>query len=191
MMTMDAMAPSLTDKLAQRAACEAEAFGRLYDLYYPKVLRYCVRRLYVRAIAEDVASEIWFQVVRQIRKFRGDTESEFAVWLYGIATKQINAFIRSRKRRKMLLEEAVRDGRIHVPGSSDSQESHLDWPHLYAALADLPPRDQAIITLRTFQGMPFEQLAAVLGITPAHARMAFSRALRSLRARISGSLGET
>lgn len=189
-MTLEAMAISAEDKdqLAQRAAFDTEALRKLYVLYYPKLLSYCQRRLYILAVAEDVVSEVWLQVAEQIREFRGTNEQEFAGWLYAIATNRTNDYIRGWRRRRRLLEAAAREGRIRMAGQPP-QEPELDWPHVYAAIASLPVRDQSIVSLRTFEDLPFEQIAAIVGMRPASVRMAYGRTLNKLRVRLGKSLG--
>jgi hypothetical protein len=45
------------DELVVRAKTDRSAFGLLYDRYHPVLTRYCMRRLFDRATAEDVVSE--------------------------------------------------------------------------------------------------------------------------------------
>ncbi len=174
------------DGLVQRARHDAEALGRLYDRHYPGVLRYCVHRLFLREVAEDVTSAVFLQVAGGIRNFVGLTEDDFCNWLYAIAGNQVNAYIRKTVRRKALLEAAVR-GRFVVVGSS-ADTDHLDWSALYQGIAGLSDREQAIVALR-IENMPYERIAAVLDIKPTTARVAFNRALKKLRARLAKSMG--
>ena len=176
------------DDLVRRARRDAQSLGQLYDRHYAGVFRYCVHRLFVREAAEDVTSQVFLHVAEQIRSFSGSTEADFRNWLYAIAGNQANAYLRKRARRKALLEAAARQGRIAVKAGSDCP-GELDWPKLYEAIAALSPREQTIVTLRSFEGWPFEQIAAALEIKPVTARVAFSRALKKLRARLAKSLG--
>ncbi len=189
-MTIRAMARGAgnSDDLVWRARREAGALGHLYDRHYAGVLRYCVHRLFVREAAEDVTSQVFLQVVERIRHFAGTTEQDFRNWLYAITGNQIRAYLRKRARRKALLEAAVRQGRIQLGTSADCGPE-LDWPTLYQAIAELTEREQTIVTLRSFEQLPFEQIAAVLEIELVTARVAFSRALKKLRARLAKSLG--
>jgi len=50
------------DDLVFRAKTEAEALGRLYELYYERIFRFCVHRLFNKEIAEDVTSAVFLQV---------------------------------------------------------------------------------------------------------------------------------
>ena len=190
-MTMAAMdMADDNDRLVQQARDDVEALGRLYDRYAPDIFRYCLHRLFVRQTAEDVTAEVFLQVARQIRTFDGRTAPEFRYWLYAIATGQINAHIRRTRRRKVLLENAVRRQAIRLE-SSTSIPREPDWADLHAAIATLPARDQAIITLRFFEGLSFEQIAAVLGMRPGAVRMALSRAATKLRVRLDKQSSRT
>jgi RNA polymerase sigma-70 factor (ECF subfamily) len=186
-MTAAAMATAEADndELVQRARNDAEALGRLYDRYSAGVFRYCVHRLFSRQVAEDVTSEIFLHVARQIRAFGGRCEQDFRNWLYAVATNQINAYIRSTRRRKALLEAAVRQQRIRLTAMDTTSRDGSDWADLYTAIATLSARDQTIVTLRGLEELPFEQIAGVLKMKSGAVRMAFGRALRELRKRLS------
>src|SRR5580698_7750779 len=139
--------------LVVRARTDREAFGQLYDLYYPRVFRHCLRRLFLRSAAEDITSDVFLQVARQIRDFAGTTHDDFIRWVHAIATNVINAYLRLSQRRSRLLEEATRRKAVHAGDASAKSLdlSALDWPRVYEALLDLQPRDQAIVTLRFFE----------------------------------------
>ena len=186
--------------LVRRARNDREAFGQLYDLFYPKIFRYCVRRLFSREMAEDVTSEIFLSVAKHIGSFAGDTEEDFQRWVYRIATNEINATIRRMKRHEELLESAVHSGAVHSgsgPGGPDNLDA-LDWPMLSRAIRRLKPREQTIIALRFFEQMSHEQIAGVLKRRPGAVRVALSRALKKLRKQFdtagesgSGNLGRS
>src|SRR4030042_217234 len=93
--------------LVLRAKTQAEALGRLYEMYYERIFRFCVYRLFNKEIAEDVTSAVFLNVARGIRSFKGRSEQDFRNWLYAIATNQANAYIRKSSRPKKLLAEAA------------------------------------------------------------------------------------
>lgn len=166
------------DDLVLRARTDADALGCLYELYYKRIFRFCVHRLFGREIAEDVTSTIFLAVARRIRAFPGRTEKDFRNWLYAIAAKQANAYIRKTSRRKQLFAEAAAST-IATNCTDDSSE--LDWPRLYRAIMKLPPRHQTIITLRFFENMEFEQIAKIINARPATVRVMLHRILKKLR----------
>ena len=169
--------------LVVRARTDRVAFGRLYDMYYPRIFRHCLRRLFLRAVAEDVTSDVFLRVARQIRNFTGVSLDDFVRWVHAIATNEINGYLRQTQRRARLLEEAARRKAIHVvdPATSSTSLASLDWPRVYEALLALKPRDQSIVTLRFFEYMSHEQIAGILEMRPGAVRTALSRSLEQLR----------
>jgi RNA polymerase sigma-70 factor (ECF subfamily) len=166
--------------LVQRAKTQAEALGRLYEMYYERIFRFCVYRLFNKEIAEDVTSAVFLQVARGIRSFKGRSEQDFRNWLYAIAANQANAYIRKASRREKLLAEAA--GSIR-PAAADSVDPSFgpDWPGLYAAILKLKPKHQTIVTLRFFENFSYEQIANILDVKEANVRVTLHRILNKLR----------
>jgi RNA polymerase sigma-70 factor, ECF subfamily len=169
------------DDLVVRARTDRDAFGQLYDIHYPGVFRYCFRRLFVRAVAEDVTSDVFVNVASNMSRFAGATEEDFRRWVFRIATNEVNAYVRQSKRRRGLLEEAARSGKLSAAVADQAGAESLDWPALYQAILSLKPRDQAIVHLRFFEQMSHEQIADVLQQRVATVRAGLSRALEKLR----------
>ena len=167
-----------------------KAFAALYRRHYGPVLRYCVHRLFERAVAEDVTSEVFLRVVEKFGSFHGD-ERDFRNWLYTIATNAVNAWLRASRRRARLLREtadeiAARD--VDCPPPESDPDERL--PRLKQAMLSLTPRDQALIALRYFEDMKWADIAAVLGGRPAGLRKQACRVLVRLR-RAMATEGDT
>jgi RNA polymerase sigma-70 factor (ECF subfamily) len=156
---------------------DADALGQLYNLYYERIYRFCVYRLFSKEVAEDVTSTVFLAVAKRIRTFTGRTEKDFRNWLYAIAAKQANAYIRKTSRRKQLLAEAASS----VANSDTNCAAELDWPRLYAAILKLKPKHQTIVTLRFFENLEFEQIAKIINARPATVRVMLHRILKKLR----------
>jgi RNA polymerase sigma-70 factor (ECF subfamily) len=168
------------DNIVHRARTQAHALGQLYELYYERIFRFCVHRLFDKEIAEDVTSTVFLEVARRIRTFAGRDEQDFGNWLYAIAINQTNSYIRKTSRRKKLLAEAaeiIRAKRDEFNGNS----SEPDWPRLYAAILKLKPQHQTIITLRFFENLPYERIANIVNIKETTLRVKVHRILNDLR----------
>ena len=165
------------DNLVLQARTQAHALGQLYELYYERIYRFCVYRLFNKEIAEDVTSAIFLEVARKIRTFTGRTEQDFSNWLYAIASNQANSYIRKTSRRKKLLAEAGKSIKV---SNSRSNWSEPDWPKLYAAILKLKPKHQTIVTLRFFENHPYEHIAQILNIKEATLRVTVHRILNDL-----------
>jgi RNA polymerase sigma-70 factor (ECF subfamily) len=166
--------------LVLRAKMQAEALGRLYELYYERIFRFCVHRLFNKEIAEDITSAVFLQVARGIRGFKGRSEQDFRNWLYAIAANQANAYIRKTSRRKKLLAEAAGSIKPARAGSANTS-FEPDWPRLYAAILKLKPQHQTIVTLRFFENFSYEQIAQILDVKEATLRVTLHRILNQLR----------
>jgi RNA polymerase sigma-70 factor (ECF subfamily) len=166
--------------LVQRAKTQAEALGRLYEMHYERIFRFCVYRLFNKEIAEDVTSAVFLHVARGIRGFKGRSEQDFRNWLYAIAANHTNAYIRKTSRRKKLLAEAAGSIRPAAAGGAEKSQAP-DWPGLYAAILRLKPKHQTIVTLRFFENFSYEQIAQILDVKEASARVTLHRILNQLR----------
>lgn len=171
------------DELVETARTDRTAFGQLFEHFYPPIFAYTTRRLIVRAVAEDVTSEVFVKVANSIRTFSGTSAEDFRRWLFRIATNEINAYLRQSIRRRELLEAAVHMGRINAAVSTPltGRDDAVEWSELYEALNELSDREQSIISLRFFGDLKHDQIADVLKIKTGTVRVALSRALEKLR----------
>ncbi len=175
------------DDLVVLAKTQAPALGKLYELYYDRIFRFCVHRLFNRTTAEDVTSSVFLTVARTIREFKGCTEQDFRSWIYTIAANQANAHIRKNLRRKRLMNNVT----VHEEADDENSAgwSRLDWPTLHAAIQELKPEHQTILTLRFFENMDYDEIGRVVDARPATIRVTLHRTLRRLQEVLRGDLG--
>jgi RNA polymerase sigma-70 factor (ECF subfamily) len=176
------------DDLVVLAKTQAGALGQLYELYYDRIFRFCVHRLFNRTTAEDVTSSVFLTVARAMRDFKGRTEQDFRSWIYTIAANQANAHIRKTVRRKRLMNNVPGRGE-EDSGDTTGEWSRLDWPTLYAAIQELKPEYQTILTLRFFENMDYDEIGRVMDARPATIRVTLHRTLRRLQEVLQGDLG--
>lgn len=155
-----------------------EAFRVLYREVQPGLLRYL--RGLVGAEAEDLASETWLQVARDIRSFR-DEGVGFRGWVVRIARHRALDHVRRTKRRPVtgVSTEVLGD----LPAGQDTAEQAIRAISTDAAIAFIAtlPRDQAeAVLLRAVVGLDVEATARVLGKRPGAVRTAAWRGLRRL-----------
>jgi RNA polymerase sigma-70 factor (ECF subfamily) len=175
------------DDLVVLAKTQGAALGRLYELYYDRIFRFCVHRLFNRTTAEDVTSSVFLTVARTIRGFKGRTEQDFRSWVYAIAANQANAHIRKTLRRRRLMQNVAADRRRDDEDSVPW--SRLDWPTLYAAIQELKPEHQTILTLRFFENMDYDEIGRVVDARPATIRVMLHRTLRRLQEVLRSDMG--
>ena len=177
----------LNDDLVVAARTDRESLGRLFDLYYPSIWNFCVRRVGDRATAEDVTSDVFLKIAVGMSRFAGTTEDDFRRWIFRIAINELNAVWRQSRRRKSLLVTAVREGRVRgseVEESSHDCVSEQDWPIVQRELSSLPQRDRDVISLRYFLGFSDRQIAGIVEIPENQVRVVLNRAVDKLRKRL-------
>jgi RNA polymerase sigma-70 factor (ECF subfamily) len=169
------------DGLVIQARSDRAAFVRFYRRHYDAIFRYCVHRLFDRAAAEDVTSEVFLKMVENFHRFKG-TEAQFRNWLYRIAINAVNHHFRRMNRRNRLLGAF---GENTNSRTSDCEESPERLVLLKEAMLSLKPRYQTIITLRFFENLKLTEIAEVLGSSPGTIRSQLARALAKIRAKMN------
>ena len=154
-----------------------EALETLFDGYYDRIYAYCVHRLFCRTAAEDVTSAIFLAAAAGIGSVSGNGSDAHVRWLYAIATNHCNAYIRKHLRRQKLLEKYQQQHQ----SPDNAAGAGPDWTAVYGAIAQLKPTEQTIITLRFFENMEYDQIAAIIKKRPTAVRVILHRALKKLR----------
>jgi RNA polymerase sigma-70 factor, ECF subfamily len=162
------------------AACtgDEDAFNALYTAVQPGLLRYL--RVLVGQDAEDVASEAWLQIARDLRTYRGEGGG-FAAWAVSVARHRAMDHLRRQSRRPAHPVDAevvaqLADGQ----DTADRAVEALATDAAIALIATLP-RDQAeAVLLRVVVGLDAETAARVLGKRAGAVRTAAYRGLRRL-----------
>jgi RNA polymerase sigma-70 factor (ECF subfamily) len=163
--------------LVTQAHSDRAAFVRLYRKHYDAVFRYCAHRLFDRAAAEDVTSEVFLKMVENFHGFKG-TDAQFSNWLYRIATNAVNNHLRKTNRRKSLLKNTCEQADDQTVSYEESSRKLV---LLRQAMLALKPRYQTIITLRFFENLKLTEIAEVLASNPGTVRSQMARALAQLR----------
>jgi RNA polymerase sigma-70 factor, ECF subfamily len=166
---------------------DPEAFRALYRDTQPRLLRYL--HTLVGDEAEDVASETWLQVTRDLPGFAGDHDG-FRGWVATIARHRALDHLRHHARRPPAIPVPAEDLAAYPagrPGTDDTADTALEALSTGAALAliNTLPADQAeAVLLRAVLGLDASTAAKVLGKRPGAVRTAAYRGLRTLATRL-------
>ncbi|WP_333772088.1 RNA polymerase sigma factor [Streptomyces sp. IBSBF 3136] len=157
---------------------DESAFAVAYRIVQPGLLGYL--RGLVGEDAEDVASDAWLEIARDLGRFKGDGAG-FRGWTATIARhRALDHLRRQRVRpRGTALEQDVLD----LPGPHSTYEQALEAMSTERALALLRglPSDQAeAVLLRVVVGLDGPAAARVLGKRPGAVRTAAYRGLKRL-----------
>ncbi|WP_278045253.1 sigma-70 family RNA polymerase sigma factor [Actinomadura roseirufa] len=170
-------------RAAQRG--DEAAFRLLYRDVQPRLIRFA--GALVGADAEDVTSEAWLQISRDLPAFRGDLDG-FRGWTATITRHRALDHLRRKSRRPaadLPVEELVT-----VAAEADTESVALDGIATEDALRLIAglPRDQAeAVLLRVVMGLDAKSAGKVLGKRAGAVRTAAYRGLRRLADRLAAT----
>ena len=143
-------------------------FQELYESYAPEVFRFAFSLSGERAEAEDITSETFIRAWVNKSGIRTET---LKAYLMTIAR---NTFLERRRksRREVILEETLPDP---AAGPEDRAGTRLELMRIEKLLRTLPEIDRAAFVLRVRHGLPYEEIARVLEITLASAKVKVHR----------------
>lgn len=167
----------LDEALARASAGDEAGFLHLWRALQPPLLRF------LRVIGcddpEDIASETWLQVVRDLSRFAGG-EEDFRRWLFTIGRHRAIDAARARSRRPAT---PVSTGLEFLADHQLVEDQVLDGMSVRGAVALLAglSRDQAeVVALRVIAGLETPDVARILGKSAGAVRVALHRGLKTL-----------
>jgi RNA polymerase sigma-70 factor (ECF subfamily) len=162
---------------AQRG--DPDAFRLLYRDTQPRLLRYL--HALTGDDAEDIASETWLHIARDLHTFHGDYDS-FRGWAATIARHRALDHLRRHTRRPPAIPVPAED-LAGLAAGDDTASTAIDAITTTAAIrliSRLPPDQAEAVLLRAVLGLDATRAAAVLGKRPGAVRTAAHRGLRTL-----------
>jgi RNA polymerase sigma-70 factor (ECF subfamily) len=138
------------------------------------VLRYL--RVAAPDRAEDLTSETWLQVARDLRRFKGDWNG-FRSWVFSVARHRAIDYKRAAARREIPSQPPD----THAsPDAAVVFEENLSTQEALALIASLPPPQAEIVALRVVAGLDVATVARIVGKRPGTVRVLSHRGLRAL-----------
>nr|WP_202495158.1 RNA polymerase sigma factor [Streptomyces sp. SID4982] len=163
---------------AARAGDET-AFRTVYRAVHPRLLGY-VRTLVGDLDAEDVASEAWLQIARDLDRFDGDAD-RFRGWAARIARNRALDHIRMRGRRPLIGgDETELNGRAAQSDTAGEAMEALSTDGTLSLIARLPQDQAEAVVLRVVVGLDAKTAAETLGKRAGAVRTAAHRGLKRL-----------
>jgi RNA polymerase sigma-70 factor (ECF subfamily) len=161
----------------------SDAFRALYRNTQPRLLRYLYTL--VGDDAEDVASETWLQVARDLARFTGDHD-DFRGWVTTIGRHRALDHLRHRSRRPPAVPVPAED-LAGLAAADDTAADAIEAVSTDAAIrliATLPPDQAEAVLLRAVVGLDADSAGRVLGKRSGAVRTAAYRGLRTLAKRL-------
>jgi RNA polymerase sigma factor (sigma-70 family) len=175
----DAPAPEARQAAQDGAAPQSptsamSSFEAFYQQHERAIFGYLWRVCGDEQTANDLTQEVFLRAWRAFEKLRGYERPE--AWLFRVAT---NLALNERRHQRLVGPGAPLEG--HERASGDHATQLVERATLRAALESLPARQRAAFILRELYGHSCDEIADILGLTRAAAKMTLSRARHRLR----------
>lgn len=157
-----------------------EPFDRVVETHAGTIFRVC-RVLLGPHDADDAWSETFLAAMRAYPKLPPSANVE--AWLVTIAHRKAIDILRARQRHAVPAQNVPdQPSRIGVPDAVDRE--------LWAAVANLPAKQRQAVAYHYVAGLPYTEIAEILGGTSDAARRAAADGIKTLRTTYSGGHGE-
>lgn len=173
---------------------EEAAFEALVRLHGPRMLSVARRYLPQEADAYDALQDAFVSVARAIRAFNGASRLE--TWLHRVVVNAALMQIRSRSRRREVLVDDETLAGLQRPDRPASGAASVDAVEqaeferiVHDELSRLPDGHRVVLTLRDLDGCTIPEIASLLDVNVATAKMRLQHARRRLRLAIQRRVG--
>lgn len=181
-----------TDLMRRYQSGDARAFEKLLTRHRKAVFNFCLRMVGERTAAEDAMQEVFLRVVRSAGKW--ERQAKFSTWLFTIARNHcIDALRKASYRKTASLDQSLGADEERGPTLGDriSDEDAIapdrgaDSKRLRStlgeAIAALSEEQREVFVMREYAGMPFKEIAAVVGVPENTVKSRMRYALEHLR----------
>jgi RNA polymerase sigma-70 factor (ECF subfamily) len=154
---------SETTLLRRVGAHDRKAFESLYHLYYRRLFSYLLKVTRRADLVEEVLNDVMLAIWKGAAGFDG--RSRPSTWIFGIAYhKALKALSR---RTSAAFDTATPEREPAEPVDHEEPESLLARRELAGvlgqALRALPPEQRTVVELTYYYGLPYQEIAEIMG----------------------------
>lgn len=138
---------------------DRQAIGQIYDKYFSEVYRYVLYRMGDASLAEDIAGDVFLQLVEAAQTGKGP-KTNLKAWLLATATHMVaDQFRREYRRPQEPISDELADQTPQPAVEVDQREqTHL----VESAYQTLTAEQQEVIALRFGQGYSLDETASLM-----------------------------
>lgn len=153
---------------------------KLFHTYYKDIYRYLYSLTHDASLSEDLASDVFLEVVKSIASFRG--EADMKTWMFSIARHKWMDSLRKKNRRVEIevLSELVGEEQEIFNGPEEQYLEKELLERIYSLLEEEPERTRNIMKQR-LEGYSFYEIGKLQGISESSARVIYFREKEKIR----------
>jgi RNA polymerase sigma-70 factor (ECF subfamily) len=164
------------DIIARVLAGNRQAYALLVEEYKTAIYNLAYRMTGNSQDAQDLAQESFIRAYKNLAVF--DPRRSFFTWLYTISLNLIRNYRKKKKRESST--PAVGSFSPDLMPAADKQDTAME-ELLELSLTKLSPEIRELIVLRYYQGLSFEHIAEITGLSTSAVKMRIYRGLEKLQ----------
>ena len=164
--------------LAQRCARDPQASAELYSRYGDFIYRLSRRIVPNTPDAEDVVQEVFIELLRSIRKYRG--EAPLKNWLGKVTVRCCLRHLRRSRRDPARGQNIVDEERLSLHDPHNALDSRAALRRLQMLLQKVSSKRRVVFILHQVEGFSLPEAAAMMGISVTAAKKRVWHARREL-----------
>lgn len=175
------------------ATGDERAFRELVERHQHAVVGTIAKMLRDPVEAEDLAQQAFLRVWKHASRWQPD--AKFTTYLFTITRNLVYNETRRRSRRKEVSVDERQDEKGFEPSGQTRCEPDAEveraemHDEIDAAIAGLPEAQRTAVVLYSYESMPYEEIAEVLGTSVSSVKSLLFRARSTLRGKLSHLLG--
>lgn len=163
---------------------EHQAFGELVRRYQNSVFNVCYRIMGERREAEDMTQDAFLRAHDRLRTY--DPDRPFGPWIRRVGANLCLNNIKQRRLTTLPLEEELEGITRKVSERPEAAQAHAERATIIRdAILALPGHYRAVIELRHFFDMSYQEISAALEIPLSDVKSHLFRARQTLAERLS------
>lgn len=149
--------------IARASAGDAAAFRDLYERHRADVARLVYRMLGGRSDFEDVIQEVFVQVYKSLKDFRG--QSKLSTWMHRVTVNVVLMHRRAARSRPVFADEPPSDGLLRSESTApDEDVERRERMRAFSRLLDrLADKKRIVFVLHELEGIAPSEIAEIVG----------------------------
>ena len=133
---------------------DSKCFSQIVDMYASRLYGYFYRLTGNKDLSDELLSELFVKLVEKISSYKGGS---FEGWLFRVASNIFHDYLRSKQRRKKLLDvhKVQIESEITEPKKSGNEQ--IDLLEIQLKRMDADTRE--LIMLRFYSQLSFKEIA--------------------------------